>query len=54
LRDATHQAVGKFGLRALAQSIAREFGPQGIHAAHVIIDGMVDLEGTMKVTNCWR
>ncbi len=35
-------AVGKFGLRALAQSIAREFGPQGIHAAHVIIDGMID------------
>lgn len=35
-------AVGKFGLRALAQSMAREFGPQGIHVAHVIIDGMID------------
>ncbi|MEO1295421.1 MAG: SDR family NAD(P)-dependent oxidoreductase [Cyanobacteria bacterium J06636_16] len=35
-------AVGKFGLRALAQSLAREFGPQGIHVAHVIIDGMID------------
>jgi len=35
-------AVGKFGLRALAQSLAREFGPQGIHAAHVIIDGQID------------
>jgi NAD(P)-dependent dehydrogenase (short-subunit alcohol dehydrogenase family) len=34
-------AVGKFGLRALAQSIAREFGPQGIHVAHVIIDGQI-------------
>jgi NAD(P)-dependent dehydrogenase (short-subunit alcohol dehydrogenase family) len=35
-------AVGKFGLRALAQSMARELGPQGIHVAHVIIDGMID------------
>jgi NAD(P)-dependent dehydrogenase (short-subunit alcohol dehydrogenase family) len=35
-------AVGKFGLRALAQSMAREFGPQGIHVAHVVIDGTVD------------
>jgi len=34
-------AVGKFGLRALAQSMAREFGPLGIHVAHVIIDGMI-------------
>ena len=35
-------AVGKFGLRALAQSLARELGPQGIHVAHVIIDGLID------------
>ena len=35
-------AVGKFGLRALAQSMAREFGPQGVHVAHVIIDGQID------------
>ena len=34
-------AVGKFGLRALAQSMAREFGPQGIHVSHVIIDGQI-------------
>lgn len=34
-------AVGKFGLRALVQSIAREFGPAGIHAAHVVIDGQI-------------
>ena len=32
-------AVGKFGLRALAQSMARELGPKGIHVAHVVIDG---------------
>jgi NAD(P)-dependent dehydrogenase (short-subunit alcohol dehydrogenase family) len=35
-------AVGKFGLRALAQSMAREFGPQGIHVAHIIIDGQIN------------
>jgi NAD(P)-dependent dehydrogenase (short-subunit alcohol dehydrogenase family) len=35
-------AVGKFGLRALSQCIAREFGPQGIHVAHVIVDGQID------------
>ncbi len=35
-------AVGKFGLRALAQSLARECGLQGIHVAHVIIDGQID------------
>lgn len=34
-------AVGKSGLRALAQSTAREFGPRGIHVAHVVIDGQI-------------
>ena len=34
-------AVGKFGLRALAQSMARELGPQNIHVAHAIIDGQI-------------
>lgn len=34
-------AVPKSGLRALAQSMAREFGPQGIHVAHTIIDGQI-------------
>jgi NAD(P)-dependent dehydrogenase (short-subunit alcohol dehydrogenase family) len=37
-------AVGKFGLRALAQSMARELGPKGIHVAHVIIDGQIAAE----------
>lgn len=32
-------AVPKVGLRALAQSMAKELGPQGIHVAHVIVDG---------------
>jgi NAD(P)-dependent dehydrogenase (short-subunit alcohol dehydrogenase family) len=35
-------AVGKFGLRALGQSLARELHPKGIHVAHVIIDGQID------------
>ena len=35
-------AQGKAALRALAQSCAREFGPQGLHVAHVVIDGAVD------------
>jgi NAD(P)-dependent dehydrogenase (short-subunit alcohol dehydrogenase family) len=32
-------AMGKFALRGLAQSMARELSPQGIHIAHVVIDG---------------
>ena len=32
-------AMGKFALRGLAQSMARELQPQGIHVAHVVIDG---------------
>jgi NAD(P)-dependent dehydrogenase (short-subunit alcohol dehydrogenase family) len=35
-------AAAKAALRMLAQSLAREFGPQGIHVAHVIIDGVID------------
>lgn len=35
-------AGAKHGLRALAQSMARELGPQGIHVAHTIIDGAID------------
>jgi NAD(P)-dependent dehydrogenase (short-subunit alcohol dehydrogenase family) len=38
-------AVPKFGLRALAQSMARELGPKGIHVAHVVVDGMIDNAG---------
>jgi NAD(P)-dependent dehydrogenase (short-subunit alcohol dehydrogenase family) len=34
-------AMGKFALRGLAQSAARELGPQGIHVAHFVIDGAV-------------
>ena len=39
-------ATGKFAMRALAQSLAREFGPKGIHVNHAIIDGVIDIERT--------
>ncbi len=35
-------AASKFGLRALAQSAARELGPRGVHVAHAVIDGQID------------
>ena len=35
-------ASAKFGLRAVAQSMARELGPKNIHVAHLIIDAGVD------------
>lgn len=35
-------ASAKAGLRALTQSLAREYGPKGIHVAHVILDGIID------------
>jgi len=35
-------ASAKFALRGLAQSLAREYGPQGIHVAHVLLDGLID------------
>lgn len=34
-------ASGKFALRALGQSMARELGPEGVHVAHINIDGMI-------------
>jgi len=39
-----HFAAAKSGLRMLAQSMAREFGPLGIHVAHVVIDGGINGE----------
>jgi NAD(P)-dependent dehydrogenase (short-subunit alcohol dehydrogenase family) len=37
-------AMGKFALRGLAQSMARELHPKGIHVAHVVIDGGIKSE----------
>ncbi|KAK7746810.1 hypothetical protein SLS53_001998 [Cytospora paraplurivora] len=36
-------AAGKFAVRAITQSLAREFGPKGVHVAHAIIDGVIDI-----------
>jgi len=39
---------GKHALRALAQCMSRELGPQGIHVAHVIVDGLIENEATKE------
>jgi len=39
-----HFAAAKAGLRMIAQSMAREYGPQGLHVAHVIVDGGINGE----------
>jgi NAD(P)-dependent dehydrogenase (short-subunit alcohol dehydrogenase family) len=41
-------ATGKWALRALSQSLAREFGPQGVHVSHAIIDGVIDIPRTKE------
>lgn len=46
-------AAAKAGLRALSQSLAREFGPQNIHVAHVIIDGGIHGERLLTVAPQW-
>ena len=39
-------STGKYALRALSQSLGKEFGPQGIHVAHAVIDGVIDIPRT--------
>ena len=41
-------AMGKFALRGLAQSMARELAPQGIHIAHFVIDGAIRNPGRVE------
>ena len=41
-------ATGKWAKRALAQSLAREFLPKGVHVAHAIIDGVIDIPRTKE------
>lgn len=41
-------STGKWALRALSQSLAKEFGPQGIHVSHAIIDGVIDIPRTRE------
>lgn len=42
-------AMGKFALRGLAQSMARELAPKGIHVAHFVIDGRIGREGDAQL-----
>src|SRR6185312_4039742 len=44
-------AMGKFALRGLAQSMARELSPQGIHVAHFVIDGAIRPRGQSDPDN---
>ncbi|KAI1823512.1 NAD(P)-binding protein [Xylaria intraflava] len=47
-------AAGKWAKKALAQSIAREYGPKGVHVAHAVIDGVITgprTEGLKNVNN---
>jgi NAD(P)-dependent dehydrogenase (short-subunit alcohol dehydrogenase family) len=41
-------AGGKHALRALAQSMARELGPENIHVAHIVVDGAIDTDFTRE------
>lgn len=41
-------AAAKFGLRGLSQALGREFGPAGVHVAHVVIDGLIDAPQTER------
>ena len=43
-------AMAKFALRGLAQSMARELAPQGIHVAHFVIDGAIRNPGRTEST----
>ena len=42
--------MGKFGLRGLAQSMARELAPQNIHVAHFVIDGAIRVSETSQLS----
>jgi NAD(P)-dependent dehydrogenase (short-subunit alcohol dehydrogenase family) len=41
-------STGKWALRALSQSLAKEFGPQGVHVSHAIIDGVINIPRTQE------
>lgn len=46
-------AGGKHALRALAECMARELGPKGIHVGHVVIDGPIDTDATRALFPDW-
>lgn len=41
-------STGKYALRALAQSLGKEFGPKGVHVGHAVIDGVIDIPRTKE------
>ncbi|KAI7165971.1 hypothetical protein KC316_g9347, partial [Hortaea werneckii] len=41
-------ASAKFAMRALSTSIAKEFAPKGVHVAHAVIDGVIDIPRTKE------
>ena len=41
-------STGKYALRALSQSLGKEFGPKGVHVAHAVIDGVIDIPRTKE------
>jgi len=41
-------STGKYAMRALSQSLGKEFGPKGIHVSHAIIDGVIDIPRTKE------
>lgn len=47
--NTTAFAQAKAGQRALAQSMAREYGPQGVHVFYYVVDGVIDTPNTRKV-----
>ena len=46
-------ATAHHGMRALYQSIAREFAPRGVHVAHAIINGAIDFPRTRELLRDW-
>ena len=46
-------AMGKFALRGLAQSMARELAPKGVHVAHFVIDGGIESQGRVPDHDEW-
>lgn len=42
-------AAPKWALRAMSFSLAKEFGPKGVHVAHVVIDGVIDIPKSQEM-----
>lgn len=47
-KNFSSMAPGMFARRALSQSLAREFGEQGVHVSHVVVDGVIDTPASKK------